>query len=80
MGVVQQPLTKVVRNTIVIKGSTRLFCPSGKLLVNFSIDIIYIFGGNRAGKSRYMASRVIRAMVNNPKYAVHKIENDGKFW
>ena len=41
-----------------------------KAMEDPSIDIIYIFGGNRAGKSRYMASRVIRAMVNNPKYAV----------
>jgi len=34
------------------------------------IDIVYLFGGNRAGKSRYAASRVVRAMVNNPNIAV----------
>jgi hypothetical protein len=34
------------------------------------VDMIYLFGGNRGGKSRYMASRVVRAMVNNPKYNV----------
>lgn len=34
------------------------------------VDIIYIFGGNRGGKSRYVASRVVRTMVNKPQYKV----------
>jgi hypothetical protein len=35
-----------------------------------NVDIIYIFGGNRGGKSRYVASRVVRMMVNKPDYKV----------
>ena len=41
-----------------------------KALDDPDIDIVYLFGGNRAGKSRYAASRVVRSMVNNPNIAV----------
>lgn len=40
-----------------------------KALDDPNIDILYVFGGNRAGKSRWIASRVVRGMVNNPKFA-----------
>jgi phage terminase large subunit-like protein len=37
---------------------------------NPDIDVIYIFGGNRGGKSRYLASRMVRAMVNRPNMKI----------
>ena len=41
-----------------------------KALDDPGIDIVYLFGGNRGGKSRYVASRVVRAMVNSPRKSV----------
>ena len=41
-----------------------------KAIENPDADIIYIFGGNRGGKSRYVASRVSRLMVNKPDYRI----------
>lgn len=35
-----------------------------------AIDIIYVFGGNRGGKSRYAASRVVKLMAMNRNYHV----------
>jgi len=32
------------------------------------VDIVYIFGGNRGGKTQYAARTLLRLMVNNPKY------------
>jgi len=34
------------------------------------VDLVYIFGGNRGGKSRYMASRVVRTLANKHRSAV----------
>ncbi len=41
-----------------------------KALEDPKIDIVYIFGGNRGGKSRYMASRVVRTLANKARSAV----------